>query len=632
MPASALELRPRGPVALLDAAIRLCARTSGVWALTLPAGALLTAALLGLFDALDRQKDLLWPCAFLTLAWIVRGVLQGAACHLVERQVLGPSEPTAFGSLKAAFRRLPSLVITVGYLAIFNALCATLTVGLCFLFIGWNVVAYAVAMQGKGHALSLYGAASKALGASRASAVWVRLCLSVQALVMLNIHIAANVLIFLGMKLLAMDLSFAERFVSLDNGSWVAAVVALGFTLCEPLRAAAAALLLIDGRVRQEGLDLVAAIDQLPARRARKPSQAAQTAAAAVLLASGALFAFPARAQPEGGQLESRLAAVARYCGMSGSALQRQLEAASELGPRDRSALSRFVSEVESFAYDEEDCDYAEARLEQGLPLIVQARDGARAGEAADARERAKSILARPEFRPTPEKVEELEEPKEPEAPAEPGWWASLKKWWDDLWGSIGDWLRKLFKSKRSSPREVEPTIPIGGGLAAANLLVVLLVAAVVVALAYLLIRSRRGRSAEVDGAELTGIEEAKLTTDPMSALSRPPEGWAHLADELAARGDFREAVRSLYLALLSRLHRSGSIDYDPAKSNWDYLRGFRGRSEWVPPFRELTRRFDFTYYGNLGADLDGYHSFRSLTRPLLAPDPDERGAEAAHA
>lgn len=114
-----------------------------------------------------------------------------------------------------------------------------------------------------------------------------------------------------------------------------------------------------------------------------------------------------------------------------------------------------------------------------------------------------------------------------------------------------------------------------------------------------------------------------------MSALARPPEGWASSADELAAKGEYREAVRHLYLALLSKLHRVGAIDYDPAKSNWDYFRGFKGRREWVPPFRELTSRFDFTWYGKLGATADGYRSFRELARPLLAPDETRELANA---
>ena len=124
-------------------------------------------------------------------------------------------------------------------------------------------------------------------------------------------------------------------------------------------------------------------------------------------------------------------------------------------------------------------------------------------------------------------------------------------------------------------------------------------------------------------------MDAAALAGNPDHALSRPPEGWAHLADALAAKGEYREAVRNLYLALLSRLHRDGAIHYDETLSNWDYLRAFRGRPEVKAPFRELTRRFDFAWYGNVPVGVDGYTEFRTLTAPLLAAPPVQEAAGA---
>jgi hypothetical protein len=97
----------------------------------------------------------------------------------------------------------------------------------------------------------------------------------------------------------------------------------------------------------------------------------------------------------------------------------------------------------------------------------------------------------------------------------------------------------------------------------------------------------------------------------------------------MAARGNYREAVRCLYLALLSRLHRDGAITYDVTLSNWDYLRHFKGQREWLPPFRELTRRFDFAWYGNVPVGVEGYQDFRLLTEPMLNP-PTSREASGA--
>src|SRR5262249_38392815 len=146
--------------------------------------------------------------------------------------------------------------------------------------------------------------------------------------------------------------------------------------------------------------------------------------------------------------------------------------------------------------------------------------------------------------------------------------------------------------------------------------------AAIALVLGMLLWLLLRGLNRQGDGEIAAGDEggavQTPLAPDPMNALSRPPEGWAGIADELAAKGQFREAIRSLYLALLSRLHRDGAIDYDPAKSNWDYFRGFKGPMSALTPFRELTRRFDFAWYGNLEVSREAWHAFRSIAQPLL--------------
>ncbi|MHB8872769.1 MAG: DUF4129 domain-containing protein [Myxococcaceae bacterium] len=636
MAVSALELRPRGPLPLFDAAIRLCSRSSGVWALTLPAGALVTAAALHLFDALEHKQELLLPCALFTAAWFARGVFQGAACHYVEQLLLGVAEPTTTGSLKAALFRLPSLLVCVTYLAVLGLLGPVITVGLYYVLMGSHLVGYAVTMQGKGHPLSLYGTCSKTLGAARNAAVWVRALFLVQVLVIFNVHVAANVVVYLGQKILALDLTFADRFVSLDNGAWVTAAIAIGFTLFEPLRAAVASLLLIDGRVRQEGLDLVAAIEQLPTRRTKKEPK---RAAVALLLAVALGFGVPARAEGvppiSAEQAKGRLSEVVGRCHLTGPTVKKQLDAVGELSQKEQASLSRFLADVEADAEDG-DCETASARLKQGLPLIVQTRDALAAEQGFEgARERAARILARPEFTPDPEELkrQQAEEPEVTDAPP-PTWWMRFKEWLAGLSDGFWDWLKKLFDSKKDPvERRVELPAGGGGGAVLANVLVVVLVVAVLVVLVLVLLKARRkgdGSEAELD---MQALSEGPLSTDPMSALSRPPEGWASLADELAARGDFREAVRSLYLALLSRLHRVGAIDYDPARSNWDYFRAFKGKRDWVPPFRELTNRFDFTYYGNLGASLEGYRDFRSLSQPLLVdPVPESGSTEAVRA
>ena len=613
MAVPATELRPRTAVALFDAAIRLCARSSGVWALTLPGGVAVLWALLRMVDALSRGADVLGPSLLFTAAWFFRGLCQGAACHYLDQQLLAPEPPTTWGAFKAALARLPSLSITVAFIAVVNAVSLPFSFGLAFIFMPALTVAYAVTMKGQGHPLALYGTCARMLGSAKRIAAAVRVLFAVFLLVALNLHIAANTLIYLGRKLAGLELTYAQRFASMDNAEWVTIVIALAFVLFEPLRAAVATLLLLDGRVREEGLDLLAAVEQLPKRRRRnEPLRRARDIAAALALAVGAsLLPVDGWAQTEGGAPLERLRGAAAECGYESHTLEHELNGADRLPPAEHAALRRLADEAEMYAWDWEDCDTLQQRLDTALPLVREAvaSTGAPTATASD---RAKEILGRSEFATAPPRPVEVED--------EDG----SSSWLRETWLKFLAWLLK------PSEREVRPHSPDplpNLGMGAAGAVVIVLVAAMVLLLIVVLVRSLRTQAQDRPELEVLAEAAPGTGTGEQSALARPPEGWASLADDLAAAGNFREAVRHLYLALLSRLHRAGAIDYDPTLSNWDYCRGFRGRREWLPTFRELTLRFDFAWYGSTDVGQDGYLAFRRLSQPILAPDPGSPNA-----
>lgn len=675
MAVPAIELKPRGAVALFDSAIRLCARSSGVWALTLPGGAVVTWASLQLAEAVTRRGELLVPCALFTAAWLLRGVFMGAACHYLDELVVGATPPTTWRSLRAAFARLPSLLIASVYLPFFTLLSLACTAGLAFFFLSSHLVGYAATMTGKGHPLNLYGTCARMLGPARVNAPTVRWLFGVIVLVGLNLHVAANLLVYLGRKLAGLDLTYAQRFVSFDNGVWVTVVLALAFTLFEPLRAATGTLLLIDGRVRQEGLDLVAAVKQLPQRRKKKPAFVAVallSALCAIAAPSPALAqedlhdteaaspndsAWPEgrdeapavaqtryaaeteeaeaapvdedpeyAAEPEGeppvatdGAESSqpppfdRLVAAADACRYEGD-VRARLQGAQALGPAEQKALRRLADDVDLYTWTWRDCAVATDRLDAALPQVEQSVDAAQNADPEAAAERAKEILARPEFVPLPDRV------KGPDVPGsnagvddDPN---SLSNRFERWWRA---WMRKLFDRTSDPDFQAPPTLAPSSGEGAANFIVLLLLVAVVAVVVVVVFLAFRGKGDEGSEVEMESASVSKDAPDPMSALARPPEGWSSLADELAARGDFRGAVRSLYLALLSRLHGIGAIDYDPTLSNWDYCRQFRGHREWVPTFKDLTLRFDFVWYGHTEVSREGYGVFKKLTEPILA-------------
>ena len=596
MAVDALELRPRNAVALFDAGVRLAMSSAGLWALTLPSGALLVAALFSLAESVRRGTSLVMPVALWTLAWLFRALSQGAACHYADQQVLGTTPPSLRAAVRAALSRAPGLITAAAWLFVVNGLLWTVTFGVGFLFVGAHNAAYAVVMRGQGSVLGLYGTSAKLLGPTRFIAPFVRLCGLSQVLLFINLQLMTTLVLSLGRGLFGFDVTFVERFASIDNPTWLATVAAVTFALFEPVRAATAALLLIDGRVRQEGLDLIARVDQLPVR----------TRPRGVLLGAALLvLAMPASAETG---LVRRAEKLSEECDMRVDLTPLRRGWVDE----DQSSLARMLGRFEHRLDVDDDCEAAEADLRESLKLYGELQD---APAAPDTQSAVKAILERPEFQ-NAAPVEEVEKPEEDD---EPSWLGKL----------IRDVLEWLFKRRDPEPIKETPNLQ-APSMAGVNTVMIAALVLVVAVLIVILVRSiklkPRAQQGEDDG---TGLQQQALAHDAMSALSKPSETWAGLADELAAKGEYREAIRHLYLALLSRLHRDGVIDYDPTFSNWEYLFAFKGPSALKAAFKELTRRFDFAWYGNLGVDALAWAMFRQITEPLLAPTTEGATARA---
>lgn len=596
MPVDALQLRPRSAVALLDAAIRVCACSSGLWGLTLPAGALLAGALFHLFETLRSGDPLLGAVCALTFAWAFRAVSQGAASHFLKQQLLSPSDPSVWASWAAALRRTPSLISAAAYLAVLNTIIVITTGGMAFMIVGSHIVGYAATMEGHGKPSSLYGTCSKLLGSARHVAPWVRLGGLAQVLLALNLHLTAAMLLYVGSTLIGLDIAFINRFASLDNPTWLAAVGASAFAAFEPLRAATATLLLIDGRVRQEGLDLLAAVAQLPERKSlasRSWSPPPALLALAALLVSTAALASNTN--------QDRVNDLITTCGLEVSLPETHLfNDGAWQAPSDQASLSRLIARLEQRAYVDDDCEGALASLHASLGQLREAQ-AIKPGNAATSQQAAKAIVRRPEFQAGARRLKE--KPDSEREDASPSWFRRL---WDPFWKKLTDWLER---NGRTSSKPA-PQSALSGAA------VVLVATGVLVTGVFLALLFKRGEKARRRGGPRAAAQ-APLT-DASSALAKAPENWAELADTLAQNGQFREAVRHLYLALLSRLHRDGAIDYDPADSNWECFRTFRGAAALKAPYRDLTTRFDFVWYGSSSATQTAYAQFKETAQLFL--------------
>lgn len=168
--------------------------------------------------------------------------------------------------------------------------------------------------------------------------------------------------------------------------------------------------------------------------------------------------------------------------------------------------------------------------------------------------------------------------------------------------------------------RDAPVDSPTGGGLFGGAALpgptvfVVVAVIGVLAVLAYLVVTRERREDQAVTPVR------AERRDDPRD---RAPTAWMDDAGALAESGRLREALRALYLATLVALDRQRVIAFDPALTNWQYLRqmgaGWR-RSD----FRELTRLFDHKWYGHEETRVSDYTTCRALSERLVSSTEKE--------
>jgi hypothetical protein len=195
----------------------------------------------------------------------------------------------------------------------------------------------------------------------------------------------------------------------------------------------------------------------------------------------------------------------------------------------------------------------------------------------ADARDRLKQLLDRPPF-------------KQPEATPAPAWWT-------DFWSWVGRVLESLFRPVgRAASVSAEP---IAWAIGIVGLILLLGV------IAYIVRGLRRGMVADASAAD--DDPEANLTAK--TALEQ--------AGGLARGGDYRTAVRYLYLSALLWLDERGALRYDRALTNREYLERVRENSALSARLAPVVETFDRVWYGHLPIDAETFAAYQRQVEEL---------------
>jgi hypothetical protein len=170
----------------------------------------------------------------------------------------------------------------------------------------------------------------------------------------------------------------------------------------------------------------------------------------------------------------------------------------------------------------------------------------------------------------------------------------------------IGKYLKKFFDwlfDHQSDRNEVEHAGTTFAGFPWRALIIFLSIVALGCLLWLALFHWRRSRMLPAQVLRtLTPVRSVNLEDETVQADELPEDSWLALAQQLIESGEFRLALRALYLATLAALARQELVRLAVTKSNRDYLseltRRLRGETTIVPFFRENVRLFEASWYG----------------------------------
>jgi hypothetical protein len=229
------------------------------------------------------------------------------------------------------------------------------------------------------------------------------------------------------------------------------------------------------------------------------------------------------------------------------------------VAPADNSWLSP--------AIERPDADLAPVAARLGALLDALAQPQSSADPAA--LERLRELLANPPFAPEP--------PRE-------------LNWFQRLLAFLSDVLERFFGAVEQ---------PVGSALPAIGWVLLFVGALAVVALlVYAVLSLRRGVVRE---AALPGDPEASLTS--ADALRQ--------ASDTARGGDYRAAVRYLYLASLLWLDERNLLRYDRALTNREYLQQVRPNADLYARLQPVIETFDRVWYGHAPVDAATFEAYR---------------------
>ncbi|MCO5191082.1 MAG: DUF4129 domain-containing protein [Anaerolineae bacterium] len=112
--------------------------------------------------------------------------------------------------------------------------------------------------------------------------------------------------------------------------------------------------------------------------------------------------------------------------------------------------------------------------------------------------------------------------------------------------------------------------------------------------------------------------QNVDLSADDPHVPNLTVAGARNRALERATDGDYRDAVRYLYLATLLHLDEQGILDYDRTRTNREYVRSVRTNPAVAADLQAVVHVFDETWYGYHPLSASAYAAYAARINALV--------------
>ena len=181
---------------------------------------------------------------------------------------------------------------------------------------------------------------------------------------------------------------------------------------------------------------------------------------------------------------------------------------------------------------------------------------------------------------------------------------------WQTWWQNAKDAISAFFRRLTNWRPPVANTPKITGNPQWIKFFFASTLAALLVVIAWWLWKTFGGRFGN-RGAR----REVRFGEGEEELLLLPPDELRLRADRLASQGDFAQALRHRFVAILLTLDSQKVWRYDTRRTNWEHIAALRKKRETkalVAPLSSLTYRFDRVRYGEMSCTQPDWTQFAS--------------------